>query len=114
MSLGPILNVVSSTLAALYILQARVGMNQLRDKAFLIKAYPYVLGNSSAIIILGVFFKVMSYPGADLMAKVGIIGILISCVFLFYRPVQDEFLPVMKKILLRLFLLIAVGFLVSF
>ena len=105
--------IVSSYLYMFYFLQARMAITKLKDKPAIIKVYPIILGYSSAILIMGILFKANHYPGSAVMANVGMAGILLSSLFLFNNPIQDEFLPIMRKLLLRFFLLISLGFLVS-
>jgi len=105
--------VLSSYLSMFYFLQARLAITKLKDKPILLRIYPIILGYSSAIIIMGILFKSNHYPGASVMSNVGMGGLLTSSLFLFYTPIQDEYLPIMRKLLLRFFLLISLGFLVS-
>lgn len=105
--------IVSSYLSMFYFLQARMAITKLKEKPAALKVYPIILGYSSAILVMGILFKSNHYPGAAVMANVGMAGILLSSLFLFYTPIQDEYLPVMRKLLLRFFLLISLGFLVA-
>lgn len=104
--IGPLVILLSCLLALGVQLQGVVGGKALADRKGFVRIYPKMYGYASATAVLGVMFKVMNYPGSSIMAQVGTVGLLLCTVVLFYRPVQDEFLPVMKKMLLRLLVLL--------
>lgn len=101
--------ILSFYLAAFYLIQGKRAVQLVRDKSPLVQAFPLLLGLSSSLLVLGVLLRSLGFV-EQFMATAGMVGLLISCLVLFYNPVQDEFLPVLKKVLLRIFLLIAVGF----
>ena len=105
--------ICSILLSAIYTLQPNIAVEKLKDKPTLVRNYPMLLGVGSGVLIMGIMFKLMNYPSGTISTRIGMLAVLISCLGLFYNPIQDEFLPVMKKILLRLLVLIAIGLYVS-
>ena len=105
--------VCSILLSAIYTLQPNIAVEKLKDKTTLVRNYPILLGVGSGILIMGILFKLMNYPGRTMSTRIGMVAVFIFCIGLFYTPIQGELLPVMKKILLRLFVLIAIGLYVS-
>ncbi len=112
--LSPLLIVLSSLLALGFTIQGRFGTIILKDKSTLVRLFPSIFGNSSAVSILGALFMIHHWPGANVMLYIGLIGIGCSTFLLFYTPVQDEFLPVMKKFLFRIFTLVIIAISISF
>lgn len=102
--------VISGVLGAMYLYQGKFAMKLLATKKMIVKIFPYVFGIASSVLVFGVMCKALSYSGATIMLNAGMVTLLTSCLMLFYTPVQDEFLPVMKKLLLRILILIGVGF----
>ena len=105
--------VIAVLLAILYLLQGNKAGSIIKNDNSIVKAFPVFFGTSSSVLVLGILFRLMHWPGG-IMSNIGMAGILLSCLFLFYNPVQDEFLPVLKKLLLRIFILICLGLLSSF
>ena len=105
--------ICSILLSAIYTLQPNIAVEKLKDKPTLVRNYPMLLGVGSGVLIMGIMFKLMNYPSGTISTRIGMLAVLIYCLGLFYNPIQDEFLPVMKKILLRLLVLIAIGLYVS-
>lgn len=85
----------------------------MRDQVFAVRVFAYFYGIGSAVLTLGILFKLMHFPGAGLISQVGMAGLLAACLAIFYTPIQDAYLPVLKKVLLRLAVLISLGLLVS-
>lgn len=104
------ITIISGVLGAMYLYQGKFAMKLLATQKMLVKVFPYVFGIASSVLVFGVMCKALNYPGASIMLNAGMVALLTSCVMLFYTPVQNEFLPVMKKLLLRILILIAIGF----
>ena len=111
--IGPVVIAAGSALSFGYLLQGRLGTMVLAEHTVLVRMFPSIFGNFSAICVMGILFKVMQWPGASVMANIGIIGMLICSLALFYTPIQNEFLPVMRKFLIRLAVLVGLSIYVA-
>lgn len=107
--IGVLLIPVCSLVALLYIIQGRFGQFLLSKQPLPVRLYPSFFGNFSGISLIGILFKVMEYPGASLLAKVGVFGMLLCSLALFYPTIQNEFIPVMRKFLFRIAVLISMN-----
>lgn len=95
-------------LALFYWLQGDRAYKLMGDKTWFIRVFALVLGFSSSLVLIGSLAQLRNWP-IQPVTTVGMLGIIGCCLALFYHPIQDEYLPILKKILLRLFLLVLVG-----
>lgn len=104
--LGPIFLIVSGVLSIYYLLKGRYDQFTLAHEKVYLRMFPSLFGNFSSIAVFGVFFRSMNYPGSSVMLNVGAIGLVVCGIALFYPPIQNHFLPYLKKFYLRIAVLV--------
>lgn len=98
--------IISSSLALTYFvpLDAKYELNNNWSNVF-----NKLFSLASSLLVLGVLFKQMNWPDAQLFGA-GVILLLISIFLIFFPKVQEVYLQDMKRILLRILILLIAGF----
>jgi len=100
--------IVLSSLLALWTLVPILKKAEFQSR--LAELFDRLFGISSALLLLGAVFRIFSWPEISIFG-IGLIGIFISAILLFVPKVQDQYLPHMKLISLRIIALLSVAFL---
>ncbi len=105
---SPILVVLSCTLSGYYTLTARTSLRSEGAHAYL-KILDRFIGLSSGVLILGLLFRTMLYPGWPMMLNFGMLALILQVALQGIPRVRKHTLPDRTKLTLRWVILGGVG-----